>query len=86
MDSEDPVDSIIREKACQQGISINKIILDTNCYVAYLAGDREVLLAVTEEKMSLCLLLSSVNCMPEQRFPSKYYVTKNINNIELAFR
>jgi tRNA(fMet)-specific endonuclease VapC len=29
---------------------MNKILLDTNCYVAYLAGDREVLQTLTEAK------------------------------------
>jgi tRNA(fMet)-specific endonuclease VapC len=29
---------------------MNKILLDTNCYVAYLAGDREVLQMLTEAK------------------------------------
>jgi predicted nucleic acid-binding protein len=29
---------------------MNKILLDTNCYTAYLAGDHEVLQALTEAK------------------------------------
>jgi tRNA(fMet)-specific endonuclease VapC len=32
---------------------MNKIILDTNCYAAYLAGDREVLQILTEAKITL---------------------------------
>lgn len=31
---------------------MNKIILDTNCYAAYLAGDQEVLQALTEAKIT----------------------------------
>ena len=31
---------------------MNKIILDTNCYAAYLAGDLEVLQALTEAKIT----------------------------------
>ena len=29
---------------------MNKILMDTNCYTAYLAGDHEVLLALTDAK------------------------------------
>jgi tRNA(fMet)-specific endonuclease VapC len=32
---------------------MNKILLDTNCYAAYLAGDQEVLQALTEAKTTL---------------------------------
>lgn len=31
---------------------MNKIILDTNCYAAYLSGDQEVLQALTEAKIT----------------------------------
>ena len=31
---------------------MNKIILDTNCYAAYLTGDQEVLQALTEAKIT----------------------------------
>ena len=31
---------------------MNKIILDTNCYAAYLAGDQEVLKTLTEAKIT----------------------------------
>ncbi len=33
---------------------MNRILLDTNCYAAYLAGDKEVFEALTEAK-SICM-------------------------------